>query len=724
MTTRVKLPHNFAPRPYQRPVWEAFDAGQKRLLTIWHRRAGKDKCDINFVARATQMRVGTYFYFLPTFAQGRRIIWEGMDSQGFRFLHHIPQELWDGKPNETDMRVRLKNGSIFQIVGSDKIDRIVGTNPVGCVFSEFTLQDPAGWDFVRPILRENGGWALFNGTPRGKNHMYRLNEMAKTNDEWFSEVLTIDDTGVMTDADVQAERDSGMSEELIQQEFYCSFTGGMEGAYYTEHMAKASEDGRICRVPHDEALPVHTAWDMGLDRTAIIFFQTPKSGLINIIDYHEDGGKSMAHYISWVLRHGEKEDYVYGEHIGPWEVISGNYESGVTREETAKNLGIVFKPAPKLSRVEGINAVLMLLGKCVIDDVKCARLIEALIEYRRKIDRTTKEYKEEPLHNWACLKGDTEVLTPYGTVAIKDLPNTGKVLTTCGWKQYNNPHITRQSAPLVEVTFSDGYTVKCTPEHRFLTVSGWKLAEHLTPGTPIQSGSMKSRNTLTVDCSAFGLLSTTLQEAVKVCIERFGQALSGLFPQSITSTTKTATQEITAFTTWSFFPQPNTWPSHQRIVKNLKGAGSARRLDSPLPTGTDRKKGGYGTNARPNAPKAGPNGSECLLIVWAVGRSIRNFYAKTAGNRSIAATTAKPATTVKNVRKLTETAPVWCLTVPEGGEFALANGAIVHNSHAADALRYLATGRRNKHMAKKKRPRYTQKRVGSDKREGASWMSA
>jgi hypothetical protein len=114
----------------------------------------------------------------------------------------------------------------------------------------------------------------------------------------------------------------------------------------------------------------------------------------------------MAHYISWVLRHGEKEDYVYGEHIGPWEVISGNYESGVTRKETAKNLGIVFKPAPKLSRVEGINAVLMLLGKCVIDDVKCARLIEALIEYRRKIDRTTKEYKEEPLHNWASHAAD------------------------------------------------------------------------------------------------------------------------------------------------------------------------------------------------------------------------------------------------------------------------------------------------------------------------------
>jgi len=133
---------------------------------------------LNLLIRAMMMRTGLYFYLLPTYSQARKIIWNGIDGSGFRFLNHFPRELIEGKPNETEMRIRLKNGSVFQLVGSDNIDSIVGTNPVGCVFSEFSLQDPRGWDFIRPILRENGGWSLFNGTPRGKsNHLHTLYQM-------------------------------------------------------------------------------------------------------------------------------------------------------------------------------------------------------------------------------------------------------------------------------------------------------------------------------------------------------------------------------------------------------------------------------------------------------------------------------------------------------------------------------------------------------------------
>ena len=82
-------------------------------------------------------------------------------------------------------------------MGTDQIIN-VGINPVGCVFSEFSLQDPKTWAFTRPILRENGGWAIFNFTPRGKNHAYELYLMAKNNPDWFCQKLTIDDTKVLT----------------------------------------------------------------------------------------------------------------------------------------------------------------------------------------------------------------------------------------------------------------------------------------------------------------------------------------------------------------------------------------------------------------------------------------------------------------------------------------------------------------------------------------------
>ena len=117
------------------------------------------------------------------------------------------------------MKIRLKNGSLFQLIGSDNIDSIVGTNPVGCVFSEYAIQDPQGWDYIRPILRENKGWVLFPYTPRGKNHGYDMFHMAQNNPDWYCSKLTIEDTGVMSHKDIDEERRAGMDEELIQQEF-------------------------------------------------------------------------------------------------------------------------------------------------------------------------------------------------------------------------------------------------------------------------------------------------------------------------------------------------------------------------------------------------------------------------------------------------------------------------------------------------------------------------
>ena len=177
----IQLPFHFKPRPYQLPFFRAMDGGLKRAVLVHHRRAGKDKSAFNFMVKEAFKRVGIYYYFFPTYNQGRKVLWDGIDKDGFRFLDHIPKEVRKGDPNQTEMKQMLINGSMIQIVGSDNVDTIVGTNPVGCVFSEYPLQDPSGWDFVRPILRENGGWAVFCYTPRGKNHGYDLYAMAKDN---------------------------------------------------------------------------------------------------------------------------------------------------------------------------------------------------------------------------------------------------------------------------------------------------------------------------------------------------------------------------------------------------------------------------------------------------------------------------------------------------------------------------------------------------------------
>lgn len=214
----------FSPRSYQLPVLAAFDNGIKRIIHIWHRRAGKDLVDLNIMIAAATEVIGNYYYFLPTYSQAKKVIWEGKTKDGTPFLNFFPKELIDSV-NNSELKIKFKNGSLFQLIGSDNIDTIVGSNPIGCVFSEFPLQDRRAWEFIRPILAENGGWAIFNGTPRGKNHAWETIQIARESDKWFSQILTVNDTNAISREALDEERKE-MPEALYQQEYMCDFIEG------------------------------------------------------------------------------------------------------------------------------------------------------------------------------------------------------------------------------------------------------------------------------------------------------------------------------------------------------------------------------------------------------------------------------------------------------------------------------------------------------------------
>ena len=393
---QVSLPYNFTPRDYQIDALKALDNGLKRGVLLWHRRAGKDKVCINYTARETQKRVGVYYYFLPTYQQAKKIIWDGIDANGFKFLDHFPKEIINSV-NNTEMKIRLKNGSLFQLIGSDNIDSIVGTNPVGCVFSEYAIQDPQGWDYIRPILRENKGWVLFPYTPRGKNHGYDMFHMAQNNPDWYCSKLTIEDTGVMSHKDIDEERRAGMDEELIQQEFYCSFKSPLQGSYYSKQMDEADDDTRIKEVPYDPDLPVDTWWDLGIGDSTVIIFVQEHYNEIRIIDYYETSGEGLPYYVKFL----REKPYVYRHHIAPHDISVKELGTGKSRIETARQLGINFEVARKLSIEDGINAVRSMLKQCWIDKTKCQRLIEALRHYHKEYDSLNKVWKQKPHHDWS-----------------------------------------------------------------------------------------------------------------------------------------------------------------------------------------------------------------------------------------------------------------------------------------------------------------------------------
>lgn len=225
----ITLPHGYTPRSYQLPILKAWDSGVKRMLWVAHRRSGKDKTIFSNLPKKMMERVGTYFYFLPTYAQAKKVVWTGADKTGFRFLDHFPKEIVKDV-NQTEMRIELINGSILQLVGADNIDRIVGTNPIGVVFSEYSLMKEEVWSFIRPILVENGGWAIFIFTPRGMNHAYDLLQKVKDSPKWFTQILTVDDTKSISQEDLDSEK-LEMPQDLFNQEYYCKFIEGATGFF-------------------------------------------------------------------------------------------------------------------------------------------------------------------------------------------------------------------------------------------------------------------------------------------------------------------------------------------------------------------------------------------------------------------------------------------------------------------------------------------------------------
>ena len=223
----ITLPHQFEPRDYQLPFLRAVDGGKKRAIIVWHRRSGKDKVCFNYIVKRAFERVGTYYYLLPTRPQAKKVIWDNIDNNGFKMLDHIPLNAIDAT-NETELKITFINGSILQLIPADVFSTSgVGSNPVGVVFSEFSVTDKKAWDFLRPILLANGGFAIFNFTPRGTNHAYNLLQIARNNpNEWFSQVLTVNDTKILSEDQIEGERREGMPEDLIQQEYYCKFIDG------------------------------------------------------------------------------------------------------------------------------------------------------------------------------------------------------------------------------------------------------------------------------------------------------------------------------------------------------------------------------------------------------------------------------------------------------------------------------------------------------------------
>ena len=406
----IVLPHaGWQPRPYQKAVWEALSKGVKRSVARWHRRAGKDELYLHHISCSSQERTGNYWYMLPQYSQARKSMWDAVNPRtGRRRIFDVfPREMIKSI-RENEMNVQFHNGSTFQLVGSDNPDSLVGSPPVGVVFSEYSLSNPSTWSYIQPILEENNGWAGFNGTPRGKNHFKKICDLAEKSDDWFYDVKTADDTGVFTREQLENilhELQDLYGEEfgmaMWMQEYYVSFDAAIMGSIYGEFITKIERKGQILDFEIDKDTPVNTVWDLGrTDATAIWFYQII-GGEIRIIDYYEASLKEIPEYAQVIRTKAKEGGYKYATHWLPHDAkpkrlgMGGKSIMQQLQDEKIGRTVIV----PRQDIQDGIQAARATLPKCYFHKTNTEIGLEHLRSYHYEYNEEKKMFTDSPFHD-------------------------------------------------------------------------------------------------------------------------------------------------------------------------------------------------------------------------------------------------------------------------------------------------------------------------------------
>ena len=406
---QIRIP--YTPRKFQNYLHQRIRDYRWSVL-VCHRRFGKTVCMINHLLMAaltSKVSNPRYAYIAPTFKQAKSIAWDYINQ----FTHKIPGV----KFNETELRVDLPNKARITLLGSENCDGLRGIYLDGCVIDEYAnVNDRLFPEIIRPALSDRKGFCIFIGTPQGmNNNFYELFQHAKGADDWFYFKAKARETKVV-DQDGWTKAKEVMGENKFKQEFECDWIANIEGSIYGKTLAKMENQRQITRVPYDPSLPVNTAWDLGVsDHSAIIFFQQLGRS-INIIDYHEERGQGMPHFIELV----KNKEYIYKDHFAPHDIEVTDFSNGKTRREVAYQLGIRFKVVPKLPLEDGIHATTMTLPRCWIDVDHCKKLIDALRHYHRKYLDKNRMFRSKPVHDWSSHACDA---LRYMSIGLTEISN-------------------------------------------------------------------------------------------------------------------------------------------------------------------------------------------------------------------------------------------------------------------------------------------------------------
>jgi phage terminase large subunit len=413
---RIRLPNNWQPRDYQLPAWTYLENGGKHCELVWHRRSGKDEIALHRTACAAFERVAGYWHMLPEYSQARKAIWDAVNphSGKKRIDEAFPLELRDTTKDQ-EMQIRFKNGSTWQVVGSDRFDSLVGSTPAGIVYSEWALANPTARAYLRPILAENNGWQIFITTPRGRNHAYTTLKAAEKTKASFAQILDATETGVFTKAQLEIELQAYIAEfgedygrSKFEQEYLCSFEAANLGAILARAIGIAEKEGRVTdEVEFDDlGAPLEIFADIGRRDTAAWWFWQPKIGGYSIVD-HDSGWGIDAE--EWCERLQERiKNYKLGRIWLPHDARAKTFAAKRSAVEIfVEKFGadhVAITPNSRIS--DRVNAARVLVSRVEFHATKVSKGLDALRSWAYEYDEEAKIFSSEPQHDWASHDGD------------------------------------------------------------------------------------------------------------------------------------------------------------------------------------------------------------------------------------------------------------------------------------------------------------------------------
>ena len=409
--------------PYQPRTWahNLHSSDKRWIILVLHRRAGKTTAVLNHLQRdCLRITESQFAYIGPTYKQSKRVAWD--------IAKKISRDIPGVQYNESELTIKYPNGSKLILVGSDNPDSLRGLALWGVGFDEYSQQPSNIFsEIISKALADHLGYAIFFGTPKGKNEFHRIYQAALKNPEWTVVFKTIDDSlrdesgktienlRVALEDDRKLVAQGLMTEDEFNQEWYCSFEAAIKGAYYAQQLADARKQGRIKLVPYDPSLKVHMVSDLGVGQNFATGFYQKSGGETRMIDYWQGSNKDG---IPQAVKAAKEKPYIYGRWFLPHDAEAASIDTGKTRVTTVKELwpNIDVSVIPRLSVDDGISRGRMMFSHLWIDETNCQQFLDYIAQYRQEWDEDKGMFKEKPLHDFTSHAADVH----RGAAVIED----------------------------------------------------------------------------------------------------------------------------------------------------------------------------------------------------------------------------------------------------------------------------------------------------------------